>query len=395
MKHFLFITDWINPFEPTFGGAQRSHLLLRALLKFGNVDVIAFTDGIVSNLDGCNVVYSKPTSSAPQISRLKKWCGLFTPWNPYSIFSINKEKESIVSDFVNQHNYDAIVVRYTHEAMSSGLIKYADRLIIDVDDHPKDALKNTAKSAKSMFNKLYHYLASSLSNITIRHLSNNISATLFPNLNQMVGRNAYFLPNISLEEPKVEYPNYIKVQPILFFVGRLDYAPNYLGLDHFINNIWKHIKCSIPRAELRIAGKIDESNMHIVEPYFRQWRNIDGITLLGFVDDINTEYARCKATISPIYLGAGTNIKLIESMHRKRTCITTECGVRGLNKFLTPDLNVLVARNDQMYADLCIKVLTDDNLNHQIAKNAYSVVSKYFSHKVFEQTVVTIVNKLK
>ena len=39
MKQILFISDFINPFEPDYGGAQRSHLLLKACLRQGSVDV--------------------------------------------------------------------------------------------------------------------------------------------------------------------------------------------------------------------------------------------------------------------------------------------------------------------------------------------------------------------
>ena len=390
MKQFLFISDWINPFEPIFGGAQRSNLLLQALCKLGNVDVIAFADDVISSIDGCKVLYSCECRTSPRVSRLKKWRGLLTPWNPYAIYPVNKEKESIVDSYVAQKHYDAIVVRYVPEAMTCGLMKYADRLIIDIDDHPKDALWNMARKINSKPNKLYHYIASFLAPIFVRNIANTIKAALFPNPQQVVGKNGYFLPNISLEEPQTEYADFLKTKPRLFFVGRLDYAPNYLGVDWFVDHVWPTIKNAVPDAELAVGGKVYYPE--VTEPYFEKWRNIEGVSVLGFIDDINAEYASCRATISPIFSGAGTNIKLVESMQRKRVCITTDCGMRGMSSFIENGRDVLVSSNPKGFASLCIKALTDETFNHQIAKNAYLVMEQQFSHEAFNKIVEQIMS---
>ena len=99
MKDILFISDYINPFEPTYGGAQRSNLLLKACLKVGQVDFVMFQNGVKSNLKGCDVVFSKEMERS-DISRLKKWAGLLTPWNPYSIYRIHSGKEKVMDELM-------------------------------------------------------------------------------------------------------------------------------------------------------------------------------------------------------------------------------------------------------------------------------------------------------
>lgn len=393
MKHFLFISDWINPFEPHFGGAQRSNLLLRAFLRFGEVDLIAFTDGIESNIEGCTVVYSKKILTSPNISRVKKWTGLLASWNPYSIFPVNNEKERIVDGFVAKNHYDAIVVRYVPEAMSMGLMKYANRLIVDVDDHPRDALKNRACQVKSKPNKLYYYLASFLAPIAIKHIANVVKTAFFPDPQQVVGKNGRFLPNISFNEPVTEYVDFRKTKPRLFFVGKLDYLPNYKGVDWFVDHVWCLVKETVPDAELHIAGKVDKSLEYIVEPFLKKWKTVDGVYVLGFVDDINKEYAECRATISPIFSGAGTNIKLIESIQRKRVCVTTTCGMRGMESFLKRGVSILATDHVDNYAKLCVKLLIDEGYNREIAEHASSIIEHHFSQQSFNGIVEEILNK--
>lgn len=391
--NILFISPWINPFEPYYGAAQRSHLLLRALSEMGNVDVVVFEERIESNIRGCSVIRMEPVQSSRRLSRVKKWFGLMVPWKPYSLFHVDTENEKLIDDIIGRKQYDAIVIRYLPQSLSLGLMKYANRLIVDIDDHPKDVFKNMSRQTKSASNKVYCRIVSLLSPITVKRVANTIKAALFSNPQQVVGKNGYFLPNISLDEPATDYVCNERTTPRLFFVGRLDYSPNYLGVDWFLENVWKIIIKTLIDAEFHIAGKVDENNMCVVEPYLERWKTIKGVSVLGFVEDINREYEECRATVSPIFSGAGTNIKLIESMQRKRVCITTSCGIRGMESFFCQGKDVLIATDANKYAEFCIKALTDEEYNHQIAKNASSVIERHFSHKSFNGIVMDALNK--
>lgn len=390
MKDILFISNYINPFEPTYGGAQRSNLLLKACLKVGQVDFVMFQNGVKSNLKGCDVVFSKEMERS-DISRLKKWAGLLTPWNPYSIYRIHSGKEKVIDELMKKKRYDYIVIRYIPEALTCGLLKYADRLIVDVDDNPKDTLRNNAKLTKSKPNKLYNYIASLWAPVFVKRVTHMVHAALFSNPQQVKGAHEVFLPNVAFEEPQSEYVCFKETKPRLFFVGRLDYYPNYLGIDHFVESVWPEVLKALPKAELQIAGKVYAPE--VVAPYFAKWNQTQGIKVLGFLESLDASYAACRATISPIFLGAGTNIKLVESMQRKRVCITTDCGMRGMSSFIQNWNEVLVSSNAKEFASLCIKALSDEAFNHQIAKNAYEAYTKSFAHEAFNKIVGQIMTK--
>ena len=385
MKEILFISEWINPFEPTFGGAQRSNLMLQACAQVGHVDFVIFEDGVKSNMKDVDVIYSKNITERTSVSRAKKWGQLLTPWNPYALFPINRYKERIIDEILSKKQYDYIVVRYIPEAMSFGLMKYADRLIIDVDDNPKDTFRNKAKQISSLPNKIYHYIATWLVPITVRAISNRIHATFFPNPSQIAGKHGYFLPNVAFQEPKNEYVQFSETKPQLFFVGRLDYYPNYLGIDHFIDNVWPDVLQAEPNAELHIAGKVVYHDR--VDDYLEKWCEIQGVQVLVFLESLDAEYAACRATVSPIYEGAGTNIKLLEALQRKRVCVTTECGARGMNGALTNGEDVLIAKDDAEYAQLVIRALTDEAFNVRVAQHGYEKYMKHFSQEAFMKTI--------
>ena len=137
--NFLFVTRTMAVLNNTqVGGGVRSTLLIEALSKLGHVDVISFAkEPVESNIPNCDVVFSGETPMR-EITR-KDWILsdlnlFFAPWRPKGYFFIDKEQEDIISRFYNAKHYDFVVSHFLWEAIPCGLTKYADRLILDVDD---------------------------------------------------------------------------------------------------------------------------------------------------------------------------------------------------------------------------------------------------------------------
>ncbi|MBR5029324.1 MAG: glycosyltransferase, partial [Bacteroidales bacterium] len=94
-----------------------------------------------------------------------------------------------------------------------------------------------------------------------------------------------------------------------------------------------------------------------------------------------------RLSVSPMYSGAGTSIKLLEALQRNRVCVTTRFGFRGAESFFEAGNDVPVADNDDAFAELVVKALTDSSFNRQVAENAYEKVGKTFSHGKFFEIV--------
>ena len=74
-------------------------------------------------------------------------------------------------------------------------------------------------------------------------------------------------------------------------------------------------------------------------------------------------------------------------MQRKRICVTTDVGMRGMKSFFSSGKEVLVANNANEYAQLCIRALTDESFNHHVAQNAFARIEEKFSHDSFNRIV--------
>ena len=196
--------------------------------------------------------------------------------------------------------------------------------------------------------------------------------------------------NLHCQKPR---ESYIAVQQIdrkhikkgrLLFVGDLKHVPNYTGLDHFLTEIYPKINRDV---ELHIVGRIFD------EERKQKWSAIDGVSVMGFVDDLVQEYAESEVVIIPIYFGAGTCIKVLESMQMKRVLVTTPVGARGYEEYIAPNHEFLLARTDDEFVTAIQNALDDNVLQEKLTTNASKVVEQNFSKTAFYQVVKDSLNK--
>ena len=116
----LFVSTHTDPLVPPINGdGQRTCLLYQACLRIAQVDVVTFAGQ-----------REKPAVK----SRFEKWRDAFLRRDIAPLFPVIPEWESIVDAKIREGDYDYIVARYFYRAVSCGLLKYRERLIVDFDD---------------------------------------------------------------------------------------------------------------------------------------------------------------------------------------------------------------------------------------------------------------------
>lgn len=377
MKRILYISPSSNPFSVQYGGAQRSNLLLQACMNIGKVDVICF-DNLSKEIkqDGFKILYGNyvPIEIKKQ-SRFKKFFDIFTAWLPEGQIAVDSTREQIIDGFVSKQHYDYIVTRYMHEAISMGLYKYADKLVVDIDDSPIEKARNGIKLAKTLRQRIYMSFYAKMTKIAMQTFLNRIAVSFFSNKNEADIYHSNYLPNIPFYNADTNKLAREKIKEgRLLFVGDLTYAPNYTGLDHFLKEIYPHINREI---EFHIVGRIPD------EERKKRWNAIPGVSVLGFVDDLLQEYAEAEMVVIPIYFGAGTCIKVLEAMHMQRVLVTTPIGVRGYEEFVSPNKDFLLAHTDKEFIEFIKWGLDNQSLANELINNAKQKINRYFSKEKF------------
>ena len=386
--NILFVNNIFPLFANANSGASvRSMRLIKALLKLGHVDVISFVDGDVSNLDNCDVVYSKLIYKKSAFkSRWDKFKVIFSHSNPYDVIPINEEKEKVIDNVASKKHYDYIVTRYVDMACDCGLLKYADRLIVDLDDDPEAAFRMHNCKSHKVLNRLFMSYYARLIGMTAKKIVVNINHA-FCSEPQRHYPNTDFLPNISLFSSPLSDVNFSAVPQNILFIGKMDHMPNIDSLMYFLHEVFPKVLEKQPNTILRIVGKIDNPEL------LQICKSTHNVVLCGFVKNLEDEYRQCRCAVVPLRLGTGTSVKLIEAMSLNRAVVTTSIGKRGLHSAFIPDEDFLLADEPNAFAEAIVELLVNEKKNRQIANNALSKIDSYYSESRFNEIVAQSIKK--
>lgn len=383
MKKILFIHPHAPIFgTPSCGAINRSRAFLEALALVGHVDVILFHAGEESNIPNCDVIYADEPNFQPlkDYSRIGKFLRLFAPWNANNIFPVNKSVEIFLDKFVEKGNYDYIAVRYLYLAAELGLLKYSNKLILDVDDNPRNTLLIRSKNASSIRQGIYYKLASFSAIFMSRIVLNKVFCSFYSNKVQSPSGKSIFLHNVSVLKARLSPVNEATPRNVLI-IGRWAYYPNRHGLLHFISKIWLQILSQESQAKLRIVGEMEDGGLK------KRCLQFPNVEVAGFVDDIMQEYNNARCVIIPIYHGSGTCVKTIETMQVNRPFVSTICGVRGLENDIQTGKDYLLAVNDAQFAEHVVNLLKHPSYGALLADNAMRCAQEKYSIEQFNKIV--------
>lgn len=381
----LLVIDRYSMFGiPNGGASQRNTLFVKALAQMGHVDVCSFSEEeIVSDIEDCDMLYSNPVPEEGNrfVKNAKQIIGItISPSNPYSYFNKNEKREKIVDELVKQGEYDIIACRYLHTAISCGLLKYKDKLVLDLDDNPSNKLKSMARNDKSVLSKAKHLYMSKRIPLMVEKTLEEVFCSFYSNIIEPPSPKSVYLHN-TIVNP-ICIPD---IQPTasnrILFIGSLNYPPNKYGVYHFVSNVFPLIKKSVHNVEFLIVGSGKKSVLD-------ELNNMGGgIKALGFVEDLAAEYKEAKVVAIPIYQGSGSCVKFVEGMFMNRTMVSTPVGARDFDRFAKDGEHFLLAKNDEDFAEKIVELLLDTEKSNNIANNALALAKTKFSEEQFMEIV--------
>lgn len=376
--NILLIVNSNNVFEIDSGGALRNNLFVRAFSEIGHVDIICFTrNDIISNISNCDVLFSKLLYEDEGLIEAFRsfFCITFCPSNPYSYYQVNKQKEEIVDSYVKKKDYDIIACRYVDSAIKCGLLKYKDKLVIDVDDNPANVLKFFATKAKSRFEKCKKLYESKRIGRMLNFLCNNVRCTFSSNPLELPSSRTVYLHNTTILK-QLDSDIIESTYPRILFVGYLNYYPNRQGIAHFVESIFPQIKSAIPLVELRIVGD--------GKPEFLAYLNgKEGVKAMGRVDDVASEYQQASVVVIPIYYGSGTCVKFVEALFMNRPVVSSLVGARGFCDVCREGEDFMLAKNDEEFVKKTIELLSSESKAIEMSNKGFDKANNYYSQDSF------------
>lgn len=330
------------------GSRQRTNSLWRALgnvgnvyalcLKFGNVKEVVDADSAIA------LARAWPVNSLAQLMQ-RMFAKLFKPaaWpvypKSYSLGKIPEEWRDV--------KFDAVVARYMWTASIISAWQIAP-CYIDIDDAPLQVYDTIFSSGNPPG---LRWMKRKVIEMYQRYVLSRCKAAWLPDAGQAGEfhgivkcgelRNIARLPRHGfLLSANVSERRY------LMSVGVLDYVPNVEGIDWFIETVWPLVRSKWPEMEYLVCGgRLDDKTR-------RKWSSVSGVSVLGFVDDLDAIYQKSIAVVAPIMKGAGTCIKVIEACMHGRKVIATKFAVRGISQTDAESLGIELFANGREFVDV-------------------------------------------
>jgi glycosyltransferase involved in cell wall biosynthesis len=123
--------------------------------------------------------------------------------------------------------------------------------------------------------------------------------------------------------------------PTFVFLGGLDFPPNRDGLTWFLRECREPVLEALPGFRLLVAGRAT----HDLPREADAWQG--RVRPLGWVEDLDGLLLGAAALISPLRIGSGIKIKVLEALARGLPVVATPHGVLGLD--VGPNCGCLVA----------------------------------------------------
>ncbi len=209
-------------------------------------------------------------------------------------------------------------------------------------------------------------------------------------------QDASFLKEISCDTPYEIVPAFVDLKeldpikyegtwPDFFFIGGLDWMPNWEGLLWFLNQVWPKVESKYPESKFHIAGRNAPDRLKSLKS--------EQIVYHGEVEDAFKFMSEHGIMVVPLFSGSGMRLKIIEGLGMKKPIISTSIGSEGMSVrhdrglLIADDAESFISEIDRLASNKAFAESLGESGNETI-KQAYDIESNSKKLIEFYQTLL-------
>jgi O-antigen biosynthesis protein len=170
----------------------------------------------------------------------------------------------------------------------------------------------------------------------------------------------------------------------LLFLANFDNKANRDACDWMLREIWPRIHEQIPSAELALVGNNLPREVGA---------NQRGVLRVGYVEDLETVFVKCRVALSPVRFGTGIKTKNLFALAHGVPLVTTTVGADGMS--LRNHETALIEDQAREFADAAVRVYEDEALWQKLARQGRQHIVEEFSEERMQEAVYTLVHQAK
>ena len=164
----------------------------------------------------------------------------------------------------------------------------------------------------------------------------------------------------------------------LVFVGGFIHTPNIDAVTWLVTEIFPLVRKELPEVHLHIVGADVTDEIRALE-------GRPGVTIHGFVEDIDPMMDDVRLSVAPLRFGAGVKGKINLAMAHGQPVVGTTVAVEGMH--LTPGEDVLTADDPAGFAAQIVRAYTDQQLWERLRDGGLRNIEEHFSMDVARRVV--------
>ncbi|AKK72181.1 hypothetical protein OK18_05595 [Chryseobacterium gallinarum] len=183
----------------------------------------------------------------------------------------------------------------------------------------------------------------------------------------------------NIHEPKIdisERKNFHESNGIIF-IGSI-HEPNIDAVKFLYEKIMPLVWKTNPELQVSVIGNVADKLDIRQYPRFK---------FLGFVESIEEYFMNSKIMVAPLRFGAGVKGKIGQAFEYFFPVVTTDIGAEGMR--LTDGKNVLIANDENSFAQAILRLNNDEELWNTLSKNSIDSL-KPFSIEAVSSTLKEI-----
>ncbi len=163
----------------------------------------------------------------------------------------------------------------------------------------------------------------------------------------------------------------------LVFIGNYHHAPNEDAVYYFVEQVLPYILQQLPQVKFYILGS------HLSEK-MREWARLSpNLEAIGWVDEVEPEFAQRRVFVSYLRYGAGMKGKLGQAMSLGLPVVTTRVGAEGMG--LTDRENACIADEPQAFAQAVCEVYQNETLWQTLAEQGQTYIESHYGESAVQK----------
>lgn len=156
----------------------------------------------------------------------------------------------------------------------------------------------------------------------------------------------------------------------MLFIGGFPHTPNVDAVVWFCERIWPSVRARLPDARVRLIGNKPPEQVQALAA-------IEGVDVVGYVEDLKPWFDRTRISIAPLRYGAGIKGKLGTSLSFGVPSVATSIAVEGMK--VRDGEHALVADDEAAFAEQVVRLYTDEALWDRLSRAGLEFVTDTYS----------------